>query len=124
MMFFAYENYSSEHIDKALKQLSAFDNLTVYKSHHKKPGKYGLNITHINATKLHGIEMVLKKLGLKHDEVIGVGDSYNDFPLLMSCGLKIAMGNAVSDLKEIADYVAPSVQEDGVSDVIEKFVLT
>ena len=44
-------------------------------------------------------------------------------PLLMACGLKVAMGNGVPELKEIADYVAPSVDEDGISDVIEKFVL-
>lgn len=41
----------------------------------------------------------------------------------MACGLKVAMGNAVQDLKEIADYIAPSVDEDGIADVIEKFVL-
>ena len=56
-------------------------------------------------------------------EIIGVGDGYNDFPLLMACGLKVAMGNATEDLKEIADYIAPTVDEDGVADVIEKFVL-
>jgi len=41
----------------------------------------------------------------------------------MACGLKVAMGNATEDLKEIADYIAPTVDEDGVADVIEKFVL-
>ena len=41
----------------------------------------------------------------------------------MACGLKVAMGNAIPELKEIADYVAPSVDDDGVADVIEKFIL-
>jgi hydroxymethylpyrimidine pyrophosphatase-like HAD family hydrolase len=41
----------------------------------------------------------------------------------MASGLKVAMGNAIKDLKAIADYIAPSVEEDGVADVIEKFVL-
>ncbi len=57
------------------------------------------------------------------NEIIGVGDSYNDFPLLMACGLKVAMGNAAPELKEIADYIAPTVEEDGVVDVIKRFVL-
>ncbi|HXS15232.1 MAG TPA: HAD hydrolase family protein, partial [Candidatus Saccharimonadales bacterium] len=57
------------------------------------------------------------------EEIIGIGDGHNDFPLLMACGLKVAMGNAVDDLKAIADYIAPSVDEDGVADVIEKFIL-
>lgn len=41
----------------------------------------------------------------------------------MACGLKVAMGSAVEDLKAIADYIAPSVDEDGVVDVIQKFIL-
>ena len=62
-------------------------------------------------------------LNIKTDEIIGIGDGYNDFPLLMACGLKVAMGNAVEELKAIADYIAPSVEEDGVVDVINKFVV-
>jgi hydroxymethylpyrimidine pyrophosphatase-like HAD family hydrolase len=41
----------------------------------------------------------------------------------MACGLKIAMSNAVPELKVIADYIAPSIDDDGVADIIEKFVL-
>lgn len=44
-------------------------------------------------------------------------------PLFESVGFKVAMGNAPKELKEIADYVAPTVQEDGVADVIERFIL-
>lgn len=42
----------------------------------------------------------------------------------MACGLKVAMGNATEDLKAIADYIAPSVDDDGVVDVIAKFILS
>jgi hypothetical protein len=86
-------------------------------------GGTGFVISDARATKQHGVLEVAKILGIKTHEIIGVGDGYNDFPLLMACGLKIAMGNAVPALKEIADYVAPSVEEDGVVDVINKFVL-
>ena len=61
-------------------------------------------------------------MGIETHEIISIGDSYNDFPLLMASGLRVAMGNAFSDLKEIAHYIAPSVQQDGVADVIQKFV--
>ncbi|KKS86821.1 MAG: hypothetical protein UV61_C0006G0022 [Candidatus Gottesmanbacteria bacterium GW2011_GWB1_43_11] len=77
----------------------------------------------MNASKLHGIHRVSQLLPVEPHEIIGVGDGYNDFPLLMACGLKIAMGNAVPDLKAIADFVAPGVEEDGVAVVIEKFIL-
>jgi HAD superfamily hydrolase (TIGR01484 family) len=82
-----------------------------------------LDITHKDASKLHAITEVAGLLGIQTHEMIGVGDGYNDFPLLMACGLKIAMGNAVPELKAIADFIAPSVEKDGVATVIEKFIL-
>lgn len=88
-----------------------------------KIGKICISISHARATKQHAIFEVAKILGITTHEIIGVGDGGNDLPLLMGCGLRIAMGNAVEDLKEIADYIALSVEEDGVADVIEKFVL-
>lgn len=85
--------------------------------------KFGWIISHPHATKQYGILEVAQILKISTQEIIGIGDGYNDFPLLMACGLKIAMGNAIEDLKEIADYVAPTVEEDGVAHVIEKFIL-
>ena len=86
-------------------------------------GKRVITFSHMAATKQHGIWEVAKVLGIETNEIIGIGDGANDFPLLMACGLKIAMENAIPDLKAIADYIAPSVDEDGVAHVIEKFVL-
>jgi hydroxymethylpyrimidine pyrophosphatase-like HAD family hydrolase len=83
-----------------------------------------VDITSRYASKLYGILEVSRILHIKTEEIIGVGDGYNDFPLLMACGLKIAMANAVPELKAIADFIAPSVYEDGVATVIEKFVLS
>ena len=82
-----------------------------------------LDITNSEASKHHGVLDVCAMLGIQTSECIGVGDGYNDFPLLLACGLKIAMGNAVPELKTIADFVAPTVEEDGVATVIEKFIL-
>jgi len=111
-----------EQVDDLKKKLSIVDNIAVIKVVPWE-SKFGVVITAALATKQHGIFEVAKILGIKTDEIIGVGDSYNDFPLLMACGLKVAMGNAVDDLKAIADYIAPTVEEDGVVDVINKFVL-
>lgn len=106
--------------------LSAMDtnpNIVVHKMVAWEPGKTEYLITNPAATKQHGILEVARLLGISTKEIIGVGDGPNDFPLLMACGLKVAMGNAVDDLKAIADYVAPTVEEDGVAEVIEKFIL-
>lgn len=92
-------------------------------THGNKFGK-GWDITSVRATKLHGIVEVLKILGLERENVAGVGDSYNDFPLLEAAHLKVAMGNAHSELKEIADVIVPRNDEDGVAYLIEKLLLS
>ena len=122
-MLFTDELYTLEKTNRVMKKLS-YPNITIFRSKHYDPNKYSFNITHVQATKLHGIAVIKKILRFKKEEIIGVGDGYNDYPLLMASGLKVAMGNAVKDLKEIADYVAPSVTEDGVAVTIEKFILS
>lgn len=122
-MFVTDEIYPSSRIEPLIKKISLIPTLEVHVSKHKFPNKFGIAVLHINATKVHGIYAIEKELGIKRSDMIGVGDAYNDFSLLMACGFKIAMGNAIPELKAIADYIAPSVEEDGVVDVIEKFVL-
>lgn len=110
-------------IDEVIYAFKDIPNISSSKIVGWTKGTYWLQISHINATKQQGIFEVAKLLDIKPAEIIGVGDGYNDFPLLMACGLKIAMGNAVPELKRIADYVAPSVEEDGVAHIIEKYIL-
>jgi hydroxymethylpyrimidine pyrophosphatase-like HAD family hydrolase len=81
-------------------------------------------ITHSEATKYYAAHELARILGIDTSEMIGVGDARNDAPLLNVCGLKIAMGNADNKLKSIAHYIAPSVDEDGVAHVVEKFILS
>ena len=115
---------TSQEADNLLKALSSIETIEAVKVVSWTEGEIALNISHALATKQHGVFEVAKILGIETHEIIGVGDGYNDFPLLMACGLKVAIGNAVDELKEIADYISPSVDEDGVADVIEKFILT
>lgn len=104
-------------------ELSKIPTITALRVPSWETRKNDVVISHSLATKQHGIIEVAKLLGISTKDIIGVGDGYNDFPLLMACGLKIAMGNASDELKKIADFVAPGVEEDGVATVIEKFVL-
>lgn len=83
---------------------------------------YAIDITQKGATKLTALEEYVKLNKINLAETVVVGDGYNDFPLLLAGGLKIAMGNAADDLKKIADFVAPGIDEDGVAMVIEKFL--
>ncbi len=122
-MFFTNELFSIEKADELVEQLSSLPDISCHKTHHSDPNKFGIILSHTNATKQTGIFELEKHLGIGRDLMIGVGDGYNDFPLLMACGLKVAMGNAAPALKEIADYIAPPVNEDGVSDVVKKYIL-
>lgn len=117
-------NLTNEQADKFVEELSHISTISLHKILSWNIGTIALLISHATATKQHGIMKVAESLNISTHEMIGVGDGYNDFPLLMACGLKVAMGNAVDELKAIADYIAPSVNDDGVADVIEKFILS
>lgn len=78
---------------------------------------------HKEATKWHAVRKLAELIGVEPSQLIGAGDGHNDAPLLEACGLKVAMGNAVDELKELADEVVGSVDDDGLAWVIENFLL-
>ncbi len=120
---FYVPSVNPQEVDDLIKEIHAIPKISAHKLPSWQKGQFTLSITHAYATKQHAILELANLLNIKTHEIIGVGEGGNDFPLLMACGLKVAMGNAVDDLKAIADYIAPSVEEDGVADVINKFIL-
>jgi HAD superfamily hydrolase (TIGR01484 family) len=84
-------------------------------------GFVDVHITNQSASKGDSVKHVASYLGISTAEIIGAGDGYNDLPLLKACGLRVAMGNAVPELKRVADFVAPSVEDDGLAVMIAKF---
>lgn len=86
-------------------------------------GMWAVDFTRVGVNKASAARLLAQMLGIDAHQMIGAGDSYNDLPLLEVCGLRIAMGDAPEELKAIADYVAPSVDEDGLAVAIEEFVL-
>lgn len=62
-------------------------------------------------------------LGIEASNVMTIGDNFNDIEMLEYAGIGVAMGNAPADVKAVAKWVAPSVEEDGVAAAIEEFVL-
>jgi len=80
-------------------------------------------ITDHEATKQHAIKAWQKLEGVTQSETIGMGDSGNDLPIFEASGLKVAVANATPDVKELADYIAPSVTDHALAHVIEKFML-
>jgi Cof subfamily protein (haloacid dehalogenase superfamily) len=82
-----------------------------------------LEIMHPEGTKGHALHHLAAHYGIKPEETVGIGDSWNDRELVEQAGLGVAMANAVDSLKQVADYVTTSNNEEGVRHVIEKFVL-
>jgi hypothetical protein len=62
-------------------------------------------------------------LNLRPENVMVVGDNFNDLEMIQYAGIGVAMGNAPEGVKAIADWVAPDVERDGVAAAIEEFLL-
>jgi Cof subfamily protein (haloacid dehalogenase superfamily) len=62
-------------------------------------------------------------LGCKQEEVFAIGDYFNDLEMLRYAGVGVAMGSAPDEVKAAANWVAPTVEEDGVRVALERFVL-
>jgi Cof subfamily protein (haloacid dehalogenase superfamily) len=69
------------------------------------------------------LRFVAERLGIALHEVLAVGDSWNDEPLLAAAGFSVAMGSAPEALREKANAVVADVAHDGVAEAIERFVL-
>ncbi|OUL29398.1 hydrolase [Nostoc sp. T09] len=63
-------------------------------------------------------------LGLQSTNVMTIGDNFNDLEMLEYAGVGIAMGNAPAAVQAIAQWVAPTVEEDGAAVAIEQFLLS
>jgi Cof subfamily protein (haloacid dehalogenase superfamily) len=61
-------------------------------------------------------------MGLKPAQVMAIGDNWNDVEMIEYAGLGIAMGNAPEEVKALAQWVAPSVEEDGVAVAIAEIL--
>lgn len=62
-------------------------------------------------------------LGLRPDQVMAIGDNFNDVEMLEYAGIGVAMGNAPAEVQAFADWVAPAVAADGVAIALEKWLL-
>ncbi|MBO6088124.1 HAD family phosphatase [bacterium] len=87
-----------------------------------KSTPYFCEISHKDARKSCAVEYLRKKWNLKKEEVLTIGDQNNDIELLKAGGIKVAMGNGTPELKECADFITDTVQNDGFVKAVEKFI--
>ena len=94
-------------------------NYSVYRS-----DPYYLEVLPKGIDKAKSLERFLEVTGYKREELIACGDGYNDLSMIKFAGLGVAMENGVLPVRQAADYITRSNNDDGVAHVVEKFMLS
>ncbi|GEN95064.1 sugar-phosphatase [Pediococcus ethanolidurans] len=84
---------------------------------------YFLEVLNKSASKGHALRDLAKRLKLKPENLMAIGDQGNDLSMLKVAGTPVAMANAISEAKQLATFITASNEEDGVAKAIQKFVL-
>ncbi|MGV2704066.1 UNVERIFIED_CONTAM: sugar-phosphatase [Aeromonas salmonicida] len=107
-------------LSRAIERLPAelYERYTVVQS-----APFFLEFMNKQSNKGTGVAALAAHLGLDASQVIAVGDAGNDHHMIEYAGLGVAMGNATDDIKALAQHITGRNDEDGVVQVIERFIL-
>lgn len=84
---------------------------------------WGIEIFGENVSKSNGLAIVAERLEVAREETMAIGDHINDVEMIEWAGFGVAMGNAIPEIKAVADWITDTQEEDGVASAIEQFVL-
>ncbi|CDQ38974.1 MULTISPECIES: Cof-type HAD-IIB family hydrolase [Virgibacillus] len=115
---FGCESYDKDKLNQMMKELSYMKDLELTNS---LPTNMEVNPKGVS--KARALHTVCSKLGVTMEEMMAVGDSLNDMKMIQEAGIGVAMGNAQDAIKQAADFVTDTNNQDGVAKVIERFVL-
>lgn len=116
-------NVAGDNVGEVLKELIGIEHITISKAYSwEVENGIDLHITNKQATKEHAVIELCRILGVNPVNTAGVGDGFNDVHLFNPVGHKVAMGNAVPELKELADEVIDSIDNNGLAKFIESSV--
>ena len=105
------KNVEIKNRHKSLLDIKFKDDKTVY-----------CDIANIDSNKGIAVKKLLEILDIKKEESIAIGDDNNDLPMFEQVGYKVAMDNAIDIVKEKADEITLSNDEDGVAVYLEKLL--
>ena len=74
-------------------------------------------------SKAAAVKILADKWNIDNSEVMAIGDSYNDLPMLKAAGHSVAMGNAPDDVKSACEFVTGDCKDDGFAQAVYKYVL-
>ena len=83
--------------------------------------EHSSDVVPISGSKAAGVAKVVDQLGLKPENVMVFGDELNDLELFDYAGISVAMGISHEKIKEKADYITKTLEEDGIFDALEGF---
>lgn len=81
-----------------------------------------LEVTKLGVDKGVALRKLVETLGLKIEESIAVGDSYNDLPMLKAAGLAACVENANEDIKKVCSFISKSNNDGGMAYLIDKLI--
>lgn len=81
-----------------------------------------LEVAPKNVDKAYSLKQLLQLLGIRREEMVCCGDSFNDISMIQFAGLGVAMANGQQKLKDVANYITKYDNDhDGIAEVIETF---
>jgi len=83
-------------------------------------GEDWCTITPENVTKWHAIQKVAEHLGINTAHIVAFGDDFGDIEMIEGCGIGVAMGNAIDEVKAAADHICDTNDNDGVARWLEE----
>jgi Cof subfamily protein (haloacid dehalogenase superfamily) len=83
---------------------------------------YFLEFAAPNVTKAAGLDFLSQRLGFTSERTVSFGDGENDIELLEWAGFGVAVANAHERVKAVADFVCPSVDDEGVAQVLNAYL--
>lgn len=109
------EKFFKQNLDALKEALSDYDVLMV--------GPAWMEIMPKGVSKASALEKIAAKNGYTMNEVMAFGDAENDIQMLKRAGVGVAMGNAMDEVKEIADIITDTNLNNGIGKIIDKMVL-
>ncbi|MBU5441458.1 Cof-type HAD-IIB family hydrolase [Paenibacillus sp. MSJ-34] len=115
---FGYYSEDRAALSAIWEELAKWEGLEVTNS-----APVNIEINPAGVSKASGLRSVCELMGIGMDQVVAVGDSLNDLAAIRAVGLGVAMGNAQDVVKENADVIVATNEEDGVAQVIREYIL-
>jgi HAD superfamily hydrolase (TIGR01484 family) len=111
---------SHERADEIILQLQQLQNIHAVKMNGYNKEFVDILVTHKRATKTYAIKALQAEFNISIANTIGIGNGYNDIEIFDAVGTKVAVANAVDELKQSADTIIGDVSTDPIPSYINQ----